>query len=350
MAQLIQDTAYGLSQAVLAVNPAPIISVRNPKANDKARLGQVWINKATAISFQLNRIANNQYIWSQAASVVAALAVAGAATVGTTLTVTGLTTLNGGATIGTGLTVTVGGAAITGNSSVTGTFGVTGVTTLTGATNVVGAIHATTTITAGTGLVATTGGVTATAGGLTVTAGGATITGTTSINAASATTTNVGTGTGLNNLGNVTAATAIKGLDVHVGLGDNGGADVFSVNSLANVIVTTIDSLGALQTASDITSVAGDISTTAGAITSATALTATLGDITATNGNVVISTATTGITLPGPTTITNGAGVPNNLLAVNVGDIYINTTAATALTRIYVATGAGAWTNVSCAA
>jgi hypothetical protein len=76
----------------------------------------------------------------------------------------------------------------------------------------------------------------------------------------------------------------------------------------------------------------------------------TVGNITATNGDVVISTATKGITLPGPTRIINGAGVPANALAVNVGDIYINTTAANIAQRIYIATGAGAWTNIVCAA
>jgi hypothetical protein len=331
MAQQIQDTAYGLSQAILAVNPNPIISVRNPKTNDKAQLGQMWINKNTAIVFFLARIANNTYYWSQGASVVAALAIAGAATIGTTLTVTGLTTLNGGATIGTGLTVSAGGAAITGNSSVTGTFGVTGVTTLTGATNVVGAIHATTTITAGTGLVATTGGVTATAGGLTVTAGGAAISGTTNINTTTASTTAIGRGgTGLLNLGNLTANTSIWGLNVKVELGDAAGADQFQVLDNTTAVVSSIDSDGNL--------------------TAALGITSTAGDITATAGDVIISTATKGITLPGPTRIINGAGAPANALAVNVGDIYINTTSVNIATRIYIATAASTWTNIVCAA
>lgn len=56
------------------------------------------------------------------------------------------------------------------------------------------------------------------------------------------------------------------------------------------------------------------------------------------------------VTLRGPVQILTGAGAPAGGLALNVGDLYINTTAATAATRIYVATGAGAWTNVNCAA
>jgi hypothetical protein len=331
MAGIIQDTSYGLSQAILSVNPAPIISVRNPKVNDKAKLGQIWINKTTAISFSLNRIAANSYIWGQAASNVAALVVAGAGTFGTTLDVTGLTTLIAGATLNAALTVTIGGAAITGNSSVTGTFGVTGVTTLTGATNVVGAITATTTITATTGLRATAGGCTITAGGLTVTAGGAGISGTTNINTATATTTSIGRGgTGVLALGNITALSSLWGLNVDVKLGDHVGGQTFNVRDDANAIVSNIDSTGNFVAA-------GRIS-------------ATVGNITAANGDVVITTATKGVILPGPTKIITGAGIPANALAAEIGDMYIRTDANSAVTRIYIATALNTWTNLTCAA
>lgn len=331
MAQQIQDTAYGLSQAVLAVNPKPIISVRNPKSNDKAQLGQMWINKSTAIAYFLTKISAGSYTWAQGASAVAALNVAGAATIGTTLNVTGLTTLSGGASIGTGLTVTAGGATVTGNSTITGTFGVTGVSTLTGATHVVGAFDATTTITAGTGLLATTGGCTVTAGGLTVTAGGAAIAGTTNINTTTAATTTIGRGgTGVLALGNIAAGTSIWGLDVAVKLGDALGANTFTVRDSANAIVAQVNTSGNLVAAGTISS--------------------TVGNITADNGDVVISTATKGVTLPGPTRIITGAGDPVNPLAVNIGDIYIRTDAVSAVTRIFIATGVGSWTNISCAA
>ena len=87
-----------------------------------------------------------------------------------------------------------------------------------------------------------------------------------------------------------------------------------------------------------------------GAVTSANAVTVTAGNITATDGNVVLSTAATYLSLPGPVNIQTGAGVPSNGLAVNVGDMYINTTAASATTRLYIATAASTWTNVTCAA
>jgi len=69
----------------------------------------------------------------------------------------------------------------------------------------------------------------------------------------------------------------------------------------------------------------------------------------ATSGN--ITTLASPITaLPGPVYIYTGAGAPSNGLALHVGDIYLNTTAASATTRMYIATAASTWTNVTCAA
>jgi hypothetical protein len=159
-------------------------------------------------------------------------------------------------------------------------------------------VTAGTTITAGTGLTVTSGGAVITAGGLLVSANGANITGNSQI---------AGTLT--------TGSVAVTG----------------SLSTTTTCIVGTSMSAGT-------TVIAG------------TGLTVTLGNATLTNGNLIFTHAATGITLPGPTRIISGAGVPANGLAVNVGDIYINTTAATAVTRIYIATAASTWTNVTCAA
>lgn len=51
-----------------------------------------------------------------------------------------------------------------------------------------------------------------------------------------------------------------------------------------------------------------------------------------------------------PVYIYTGAGAPSGGLALHVGDMYINTTAASATTRLYIATAVGTWTNVTCAA
>ena len=56
------------------------------------------------------------------------------------------------------------------------------------------------------------------------------------------------------------------------------------------------------------------------------------------------------VALPGPVYIYTGAGAPGNGAALHVGDMYINTTAASAVTRLYIATAVGTWTNVTCAA
>ena len=230
---LTKDTVYGVSQAVLGVAPAPIISRRNPGINDRGMLGQAWVNRTTGVAFCLTSITANVYTWYNYAAIAAAVNTAG---------------------------------------------------------NVV----------AGTGLVATTGGCTVTAGGLTVTAGGAAITGNTAI-----------TGT----LGVSSTITATLG----------------NITATAGNLVSTLGNIHAIN---------GNIYTDAGDIYS------TLGDIEAVNGDVVVTTATKGITLPGPTRIINGAGIPANGLAVNIGDIYIRTDAAAINTRIYIATAAGAWTAV----
>lgn len=124
-----------------------------------------------------------------------------------------------------------------------------------------------------------------------------------------------------------------------------GGTGVKTVN-IATGAAANVTTIGTTTAASTLA-----LRTPTGTpVTTANGLTATVGNITASNGNVVLSTAATYLQLPGPVRIMSGAGVPSNGLAVNVGDMYINTTAATLTTRIYIATGAGAWTNIVCAA
>ena len=171
----------------------------------------------------------------------------------------------------------------------------------------------------------------------------------------------------------------INGLAQWLLLESSGGPGVFSsllvnpgpvttqgtgaVNISADAVATTINvgTGAAVKTVSVGNTTAGTtvaFSTPSGtAVTSANGftataggLTATAGNITATNGNVVLSTAATYVQLPGPIKIMSGAGAPANGLAAEVGDMYINTTAASASTRIYVATAANTWTNVTCAA
>lgn len=194
---------------------------------------------------------------------------------------------------------------------------------------------------------------------LTVTPGPTSITGTTNINTAGAGVTTIGTGgTGAVSIGNATGNTSITGsLTTSAALTVSAGGLTVTAGGLSAVGTTTINGAGAANTvigtggtgAVFIGNSTGNTSVT-GTLTSTDDITVTAGDFIASNGNVVISTPTRGLTLPGPVNIITGAGAPANGLALHVGDIYINTTAASAATRIYVATGVGAWTNVTCAA
>jgi len=168
---------------------------------------------------------------------------------------------------------------------------------------------------------------------LTVT-GPSTLTGTTNINTSGASVTNIGVGaTGAVNIGNATGNTSISAGNFVVSLGN--------IEVVTGNITADLGNIAA--TLGTVTGGAGVIATTGG-------VTATAGNITATNGNVVLSTAGTHIALPGPVFIYSGAGAPSNALALHVGDMYINTTAASATTRLYIATAANTWTNVTCAA
>ena len=69
--------------------------------------------------------------------------------------------------------------------------------------------------------------------------------------------------------------------------------------------------------------------------------------------NTLIQGGAAGVTIAAPylaiaggnTYIYSGAGVPAGALAVHVGDLYINTTAATPTTRLYIANIIGTWTS-----
>lgn len=159
----------------------------------------------------------------------------------------------------------------------------------------------------------------------------------------------------------------------YIATGTSAGSTTWSVTAATDPGAVVIGgiltaSVGLTVTAGGATITAGGLTVTAGGaaitgnstvtgsfaatttITAGTNITSTAGNITATNGNVVMSTATNHIVLPGPVKIMSGAGVPANGLAAAAGDMYINTTSVLLTTRLYIATGAGAWTNVTCAA
>lgn len=169
---------------------------------------------------------------------------------------------------------------------------------------------------------------------------------------------NIGTGASVRPIiiGNVTGTTKVT-----LNSGTNGvevnttGAGSLVVNS-ANAV--TIDAAGAI----DINSSAAGIDIGTDAVSQNISI-GTDGDRVCSFGSAVgasetkINAGATGvvinapfISLPGPVFIYTGAGVPANALAVQVGDLYIRTDAGAANRRMYIATAAATWTNVSCAA
>lgn len=178
---------------------------------------------------------------------------------------------------------------------------------------------------------------------LTVT-GTTTLTGTTSINPTGNANTSIGN---LIGTGSTTVVGDIVGIDastqiliagltatvLDIGLGQV----TMTVNTLASDFTGPISSADPI-TINSISSAA--LSLPSGGITAELDIISANGDIVAQAGNVLAQA----INLAGPVQILTGAGVPANGLALNTGDLYINTAAATATTRLYIATGVGAWT------
>lgn len=153
---------------------------------------------------------------------------------------------------------------------------------------------------------------------LTVTPGPVSLTGTTTINTTGTANTTIGNATGSVNLIGNSGVTGEWSVSSNLFVGDNISTTTGNISSFG-----TMDAGDTITAQNDITTIAG---------------------------SVIVSLAGEGVTLPGPVNIVTGAGAPAGGLAVNVGDIYINTTAATAATRMYITTAAGVWTNFTFAA
>ena len=163
-------TAYGRNPGSQSIFPVPYVTRRAPTVHDQGEIGQLWINQATDVTYVLTNFASGSNTWSLSPT----LGVAAAAF-----------TVNPG-----DLTVTAGNIdVLAGNITAN-----VGVTTL-----------------------------------ATTSTGPLTVAGITNINTTNALATNIGRGgTGLLNLGNLTANTTIWGNNVLVSLGDAAGADQFS--------------------------------------------------------------------------------------------------------------------------
>jgi len=289
-------SAYTLN-ALNNLPPMPIVAKRAPTSADLGyQLGQLWIYTSSNVAYILTSVVSNSALWS--------LLEAGSGSgVFSTLTSTANSTIATGASTvnsfgsGSGSVNTIGSAA--GASS--------------------------TTISVGTGNFSLDG-----VGASTYSVGASTTTGTINIGGTGANTgiITIAGGTGAQTLNIAASGTGAKAINI----GATGSADTISIGS------TTAGSTLALKTP------------TSTPVVAANGLTATVGNLTATNGNVVLSTAATRLVLPGPVNIMTGAGVPSNGLAVNVGDMYINTTASTTTTRLYIASAASTWVTFTTSA
>jgi hypothetical protein len=325
--QPINLVDYGLTNALQTVFPAPIVSLRAPTTADKAQIGSLWVFKTNNAVYVITSVVNNLANW-------VLLEVGGGAGVFASLTVTpgpisltGTTTINtagaAATTIGTGGTgvVLIGNA--TGGTAVTGTLTVSGqINTIDGNVFVANDAAAATPPLIET-LKSRAGGVITTGDGLGQFAFGG-YDGTQYTEGALISSTSSGT------IGNTRVAGNLQ-FFTHPDAPAANPTLRMTISSVGNIVVAAPDAGVGL------TVVAGGI-------------TATAGDVTISDGDLVLSAATTRIQLPGPTTIQTGAGVPAGGLAVNTGDLYINTTATTTTTRLYIATGAGVWATFTASA
>jgi len=143
-------------------------------------------------------------------------------------------------------------------------------------------------------------------------------------------------------LGNSTGATALllNAGTGGVGVGTNSIAHTVTIGNATGASSVVVNSgTGAASFGANAT----DHSTSVGSATGTSATTVK-------GGTAGITLTAPFVALPGPIYIYTGAGVPSGALSLHVGDLYINTTAATLATRMYIADTVGTWTNFVCAA
>ena len=58
-------TAYGKNQPLIDVYNAPIVSFRSPGVNDKADLGQLWVNRTINGVWMLTDFVGGNAIWTE---------------------------------------------------------------------------------------------------------------------------------------------------------------------------------------------------------------------------------------------------------------------------------------------
>lgn len=139
-----QNVSYGLTDALLAGAPRPIVSQRAPSTSDQAEIGTIWVDQPNNDSYILTSVVNNSASWINAG---------GGGGIFSSLTVNGTTNLNGATTIASGA-----GAINIGTDAVAKAITIGNGTVATGLAITVGANSSVTTVGAGVDYSITSGG------------------------------------------------------------------------------------------------------------------------------------------------------------------------------------------------
>lgn len=196
-----------------------------------------------------------------------------------------------------------------------------------------------------------TSGGTGSFSSLTVTPGPISLTGTTNINTTGAAVTTIGNTSGASGIA-LNVGTGNFALDGAAGstitVGSSLTTGTISIGGTAQTGTITLGNSSAAQTVDIGFGNTGvkNINIGTGTVANVVSIGSTTGaaQTTISAGTQGISLAAPFTALPGPVYIYTGSGAPSNGLALHAGDLYINTSAASATTRLYIATGAGAWT------
>lgn len=310
--------SYGLRSPYVFAGYQPIVSQRAPTANDRGPLGITWVDVPNQDSYTLVAIVANAAVWVNTGG--------GAATFSSLTVFPGPTALTGQFTVtsGAGLPVSIGADATDHDVTIGSQTGVSALVLQSGTGDIslspadagdifIGTASQTAPITLG-----------RSTAGQSISIGGAINTVAQSIS--------LGAGaSGANSTVNVLSGVATAGTQTFNVL--TGAASTAGAANIATGTAAHVTKLGSVTGAAKTTIQSGTLSmdlTMAAPVAGA-------GGILVTQGAI-------------PFRILCGAGAPNNNLAINVGDLYINSTGSGVADRMYIATAAGAWTNFTTAA
>lgn len=294
-----RNVGYGLSEALLNVPQAPIVSQRAPTTSDKAEIGTIWIDEPNNDAYTLTSIVANSATW-----------------IGS----------GGGAGTFTSLTVTPGPVSLTGAITLTG-------------------VGSAVTIAAGAGIdIDSTGGIAinATTGNLTLDSD------------AAASNIDIGVGTAAGQLVNLGTGASSK----TIAIGNATGTTGVTITSGSSDIALTTAGLSDIVLAStqNVTinaDAAVSINVDVGTIsigTTAVDQDVVIGNTTAGSTVTINTPANEGLTL-GAVRVIAGSGSPDTVVTAPAGSLFLRTDPAGATSRAYINTdGVTAWTNITCAA